>query len=67
MGDILRNMEMIQKGYSYDPELKQFVKDENLKNEFDMEEFSPKCGKCNNILIKKYKYCPYCGCKIKWE
>ena len=29
--------------------------------------FAIRCGKCNNILIKKYKQCPYCGCFIDWN
>ena len=29
--------------------------------------FATRCGNCNNILIKKYKQCPYCGCFIDWD
>lgn len=29
--------------------------------------FAIRCGNCNNVLIKKYKQCPYCGCFIDWD
>ena len=29
--------------------------------------FTVRCGKCNNILIKKYERCPYCKCLIDWN
>ena len=31
------------------------------------KETALRCEKCNNILIKEYQYCPYCGCFIDWD
>ena len=26
-----------------------------------------RCGNCNEILYRHYKYCPMCGKAVKWE
>ena len=25
------------------------------------------CGNCNNHIISKWSFCPYCGRQVKWE
>ena len=46
------------------------IQNEILEREIENEQNNSwqfKCGNCNNILFKKYKQCPYCGCFIDWD
>lgn len=29
--------------------------------------YEPMCGICGSIMHSSYRYCPYCGTKIKWK
>lgn len=44
-----------------------FIGYKALKSMFRPEIEIWRCGNCHNILAKKYKICPYCGTKVKWN
>ena len=51
---------------NYDQEFNCHIENAEINLDVFKKCFAIRCGNCNNILIKKYKQCPYCGCFIDW-
>lgn len=52
---------------NYDQEFNCHIEKAEINLDVFKKYFAIRCGNCNNILIKKYKQCPYCGCFIDWD
>lgn len=43
------------------------VKPKSKSRKGEYPQIVHRCGNCNEILYRYYKYCPTCGRQVKWE
>ena len=43
------------------------VKPKSKSRKGEYPQIVHKCGNCNQVLYRYYKYCPSCGKQVKWQ